>query len=63
MVGSKISPVQQPVMIPPRQIEGNLIEEMSAEPIDMLAGNNDDPMNEGAAAKRKRRLILSVFGK
>ncbi|KAL4083339.1 hypothetical protein QTP88_028667 [Uroleucon formosanum] len=35
IVCSKMSPVQQPVMIPPRQIEGNFIEEMSAGSIDI----------------------------
>lgn len=64
IVLSKMSPVQLPVIISPRQIESNPIEEIPEGPIVMIsADNNDERLKEGASAKRKRRRILSVFGR
>jgi len=62
-VGLKISPLQLPVIISPRKIEGNPIEEISPGPIDISIENNDHRVKKGAAAKRKRRSILSGFGR
>jgi len=41
IVGLIRSPVELPVIISPRQIEGNPIEETCAEPIDMSADKNN----------------------
>jgi len=63
IVGSTISPLQQPVIRSLREIEGNPIKEISPGPIDnMSTDNNDDRLKKGAA-KRKRRSIFSGFGR